>query len=140
MNDADDALSRIAHASTGDPSGALAKIRHIMSNEPEVNPTAAFEVAGFTKGDVVTSVDGGASLVSTCSKVWWGFWHFLQRWNDLHCLIKCPERKQFIQTLFAFNVKTILSCESDLNFGHAYTGCFSLHTTQLPTGSIMLEV
>ena len=67
MNDADEALSRIARASTGEPSGALTKIRHVMSNEPEVNPAAAFEVAGFTKGDVVTPVEGGASLVSTCA-------------------------------------------------------------------------
>ena len=96
MNYADYALSRIARASTGELSEALTKIRHVMSNEPEVNHTAAFQVAGFTKGDVVTPVEGEASLVSTCSKVWWGLWHFLRRWSDLYYLIKCPDHTNII--------------------------------------------
>ena len=88
MKDADEALSRIARASTEEPSGALTRIRHVMSSEPDANPMAAFEDTGFTgvevtglAGGVVTgaSTGEGVSLLSTCNKVWWGFWHFLQR-------------------------------------------------------------
>ena len=61
MKDADEALSRIARAST-DTVGGIDQNTTCHEQEPEVNPTVAFEVAEFTKGDVVTPVEGEASL------------------------------------------------------------------------------
>ena len=75
-NEADDALSRMALASTDDPSGALTITRQVMSSEFDFNPMAAFETTGVSELSVGRE-DGVAAGLSMCRAVWWGFWHFL---------------------------------------------------------------
>ena len=48
MNDAEEALSSRALASTPDPSGASTKTRHVISNESEDTPDAMLEDIGTT--------------------------------------------------------------------------------------------
>ena len=141
MKDADEALSKIALISIDEPSGVTTRTRQVMSNERDVNPMAAFKVTGLATGAVVgPPVYEGETLTSTCSNVWCGFRHFLQRWRDLHCLTKCPGHKQFMQMLFAFRMETNLSCDRDLNLGQAYIEYLSLHTMQLLTESVVVVV
>ena len=65
MNEADEALSRIALASIDKPSGALTKTRQVMIRESDFNPTAVLETTGLS----VVLVGGVSPWLSTWSKV-----------------------------------------------------------------------
>ena len=62
MNEADEALSRMALASTDEPSGALTMTRQVMSSEFDFNPTAVLETTGFSAELVGEGVGGVSSI------------------------------------------------------------------------------
>lgn len=128
MKDVEEALSSSALASIVDPSGALTNTRQVISKALDFNLTAVYDATSvglFELGGSEELLMGVPLCVSTCNKVWWGFWHFLHLWLDLHCLTKCPELRQFMHRLLSFRVEILLSCGNALNFAQAYRGCFS---------------
>ena len=65
-----------------------------------------------------------------CNSVWWLPWHFLQRWTDLHCRAKWPNRRQLIQRLCALRTDSLPSWGNSLNLLQLNSGCLSdLHST-----------
>ena len=126
MNEADEALSRIALTSIDEPLGALTKTWQVMSRESDLNAMAVLETTGFS-GVLVGGRMGGVSpWFSMWSKVWCGFWQFLHLWRVLHCLTMCPDPKKLMHKSFILSVATFLSCDFDLNLVPAYKGCLSV--------------
>ena len=86
---------------------------------------AGLELMGIVEGGSATRLELIGTL-STCNRVWCGFWHRLHRCTDLHCFTKWLDEKQFIHRLFDFRVAILHSCDISLNLGHAYNGCLSV--------------
>ena len=115
-NDAEEAESSRARASTEEPSGASTKIRQVMSKRCDLIPIAVVvKLVGGPWATVVFS-----SWASICSKVW----------IDTQSSTKWPGCRQFWQMLLDFRVETTLSCDKALNFMQMYSGCLS--DLQLP--------
>lgn len=83
MNEADEAISRIGLASIDEPSGALTKTRQVMSRKSNFNPMAVLETTVYSVVLVGEGMGGVSPWLSTWSKVWCGFWHFLHLWRDI---------------------------------------------------------
>ena len=66
MNEADEALSRMALASIDEPSGALTMMRQVMSSEFDFNPMAVSATTGFSV-ELFRERVGGVS--SMCRRV-----------------------------------------------------------------------
>ena len=114
-NEAEDASSRITHASTEEPSGVSTSTRHVISGEFNVKPMAVFDDTGFTVGcvegcTVGAMFEGVTSFDSTCNNVWCGFWHLRHLWSDLHCLTKWDGFKQLIHRPLVFNRDDFVMC------------------------------
>ena len=62
MNEADEALSRMALTLTDEPSGALTMTRQVMSSEFDFNPTAVLETTGFSVELIGEGVGGASSM------------------------------------------------------------------------------
>lgn len=103
MNDADEAESKMARASIGEPSGASNRTRQVMRRVSGLMLIVAWEGTEL--------VGGSDERSSLCSSVWWGFWQTLQRWLDLHCFIKCPGLRQLRQHSFSLRTDVFLSCD-----------------------------
>ena len=68
-NEAEDTESRVALASTEEPSGASTNTRNVMSSALDTSPAAALDETGLT----VESEEGAlVSFVYTYSRVWCG--------------------------------------------------------------------
>ena len=126
-NEAEDPGSRSARDMTEDPSEACTRTRHVIRREWDDKPWVVTPAEWLVTGTWKEAVGGVfCSFWSTCSKVWCDLWHLLRRCTDLHCLTKCPGRRQFMQRSFDFSVDIFLSCGIVLNWWQAKRGCFSL--------------
>lgn len=119
MNEADEAISRIGLASIDEPSGALTKTQQVMSRKSNFNPMAVLETTVYSVVLVGEGMGGVSPWLSTWSKVWCGFWHFLHLWRDI-----------VWQTIHAQVVRlecgNLLVMWHQLEFGTWYKGCFSV--------------
>ena len=126
-----------------EPSGAWISTWQVIMRVLELVPVCALVETMLAVHECSFSGVSGVSegvwsntLVSMCNKVWWGFWHCLQRWRLGQFLAMCPGLKQFRHRLLERTVDNILSWGKLLNFGQAYSGCFStLQVTQFPADS-----